>query len=127
MISHARFGRRWAVLEDAHLAGFLLRKTMPAETHTRPLCRKAKSRKTALEWFKINVTESVARVSYRGPGLSRNDPDSDADGVIKIEGILDRPVLKGVIAFMYVFCGAIVGDNPGSAIGATRTRHVRCA
>ena len=78
-----------------------------------------KSRKAALEWFKIKVTASAASVSYRGPGLSRIDPDGDADGIIKIEGILDRPVLKRATAFMCVFCGAIVGDNPGSAIGAT--------
>lgn len=51
--------------------------------------------------------------------MSRIDPDGDAYSVIKIEGTLDRPVLKQVAAFMYVFCGATVGDNPGSAIGAT--------
>ena len=62
---------------------------------------------------------SAASVSHRGPGLSRIDPDGDADSVIKIEGTLDRPVLKRATAFMYVFCGATVGDNPGSAIGAT--------
>ncbi len=28
-------------------------------------------------------------------------------------------MLKRATAFMCVFCGAIVGDNPGSAIGAT--------
>lgn len=56
--------------------------------------RKAKSRKVALEWFKIKVTASAASVSYRGPGLSRIDPDGDANSVIKIEGTLDRPVLK---------------------------------
>jgi hypothetical protein len=92
---------------------------MTAETHSRPMRRKAKSRKPALEWFKIKVTASAASVSHRGPGLSRNDPDGDADSVIKIEGTLDRPVLKRATAFMYVFCGATVGDNPGSAIGAT--------
>ena len=81
--------------------------------------RKAKNRKAALEWFKIKVTASAASVSYRGPGLSRIDPEGDADSVIKIEGTLDRPVLKRATAFMYVFCGATVGDNPGSAIGAT--------
>ena len=87
--------------------------------HSRPMRKKAKSRKAALEWFKIKVTASAASVSYRGPGLSRIDPDGDADGIIKIEGTLDRPVLKRATAFMCVFCGAIVGDNPGSAIGAT--------
>jgi hypothetical protein len=81
--------------------------------------RKAKSRKAALEWFKIKVTASAASVSYRGAGLSRIDPDGVADSVIKIEGTLDRPVLKRATAFLYVFCGATVGDNPGSAIGAT--------
>jgi len=37
---------------------------------------------------KIKVTASAASVSYRGPGLSRIDPDGDADSVIKIEGTL---------------------------------------
>ncbi len=118
LISHARFGRRGALLEDARLAGFLRRKDDDGR-NARPMRRKAKNRKAALEWFKIKVTASAASVSYRGPGLSRIDPDGDADSVIKIEGTLDRPVLKRATAFMYVFCGATVGDNPGSAIGAT--------
>jgi hypothetical protein len=76
---------------------------MTAETHSRSTRRKVKRRTTDLEWFKIKVTASAASVSYRGPGLSRTDPDGDADSVIKIEGILDRPVLKRATAFIYVF------------------------
>jgi hypothetical protein len=63
---------------------------MTAEMHSRPMRRKTKSRKTAVEWFKIKVTASAASVSYRGPGLSRIDPDGDADSVIKIEGTLGQ-------------------------------------
>jgi hypothetical protein len=83
------------------------------------LARKAKSRKKSLEWFKIEVTATAASISHRGPGLSGPDPEGHASSVIKIEGTLDRPVLKRKTAFMYVFCGAKIGDNPGSAIGAT--------
>ena len=72
---------------------------MTAETQSRLKRRKAKSRKTALEWFKIKVTAFAPSVSYRGPGLSRIDPDGDADSVIKIEGTLDRLVLKRATAY----------------------------
>ena len=83
------------------------------------MARKPKSRKPSLEWFKIKTTTAAASVGHRGSGLSRIDPEGDADSVIKIEGRLDRPVLNRATAFMYVFYGAKIGDNPGSAIGAT--------
>ncbi len=60
-----------------------------------------------------------SHVGHRGPGLSRIDPEGDADSVIKIEGRLDRPVLKRATAFMYDFYGTKIRDNLGSAIGAT--------
>jgi hypothetical protein len=76
--------------------------------------------KASLEWFKIKVTATAASISHRGGGLSGPDPDGDADSVIKIEGALDHAVLKRATALMYVFCGGgRIGDNPGSAIGAT--------
>ncbi len=83
------------------------------------LARKAKRRKPSLEWFKIKVTATAASITHRGAGLSGPDPDADADSVIKIEGALDHAVLKRATALMYVFCGGRIGDNPGSAIGAT--------
>jgi hypothetical protein len=85
------------------------------------LAPKAKGRKSSLEWFKIKVTATGATVGHRGPGLSRIDPDGHADSVIEIEGALDRPVLNRGTALVCVFCGAEIGDNPGSAIGATTT------
>ena len=78
-----------------------------------------KSRKPSLESFKIKVAASAARITHRGPSLSGRQSDGDAYTVIKIEGALDRPVLKRATALMYVFCGTKIGDNPGSAIGAT--------
>ena len=83
------------------------------------MARKAKSHKPSLEWFKIKVTATAASITQRGPGLSGPEPDGAADSVINIEGALDHPVLRRDIAFMYIFCGAKIGDNPGSAIGAT--------
>ena len=65
------------------------------------------------------MTATAASITQRGPGLSGPEPDGAADSVINIEGALDHPVLKRDIAFMYIFCGAKIGDNPGSAIGAT--------
>jgi hypothetical protein len=50
------------------------------------LALKAKRRKSSLEWFKIKVTATAATVGYRGRGLSRIDPDGEADSVIQIEG-----------------------------------------
>jgi hypothetical protein len=85
------------------------------------LARNAKSHKPPLEWFKIKVTVTAASITQRGPGLSGPEPDGAADRVINIEGALEHPVLKRDSAFMYVFCGAKIGDNPGSAIGATTT------
>jgi hypothetical protein len=82
------------------------------------LAPKAKRSKSSLESFKIKVTATAATVGYRGPGLSRIDLDGDADSVIQIEGALDRPVLNRGTALLYVFCGAEVWGNPGSAIGA---------
>jgi hypothetical protein len=81
---------------------------MTAETQSRAMRRKAKSRKTALEWFKIKVTASAASVSYRGPGLSRIDLDGDADNIIKIEGILKAlrdDVLRNKWPIMDALCG----------------------
>ena len=80
---------------------------------------KSKIRKPALEWYKVKGPATAVSISFRGPRLSRLDPDGEASSVIKIEGVLDRPVLKRKSAFIYVFCGSQVGDNPGSAIGAT--------
>jgi len=62
---------------------------------------------------------TAATVGYRGPGLSQIDPDGDADSVIQIEGALDRLVLNRGTSLLYVFCGAEIGGNPGSAMGAT--------
>jgi len=85
------------------------------------LALKAKGRKSSLEWFKIKVTATGATIGHRGPALSRIDPDGYADSVIQIERALDRPVLNRDTALLCVFCGAEIGDNPGSAIGATTT------
>ena len=76
--------------------------------------RKAKSRKAALEWFKIKVTASAASVSYRGPGLSRIDPDGDADSVIKIIA-LSR--LKGSLtADVEAGLGGVLASNGGWSV-----------
>ena len=83
------------------------------------MARKAKNRKPSLEWFKIKVTATAVSVDHSGPGLSPLHPDGDADSDIKIEGTLDRPVSNRGTALICVFCGAEIGDNPGSAIGAT--------
>jgi hypothetical protein len=80
---------------------------------------KAKSRKPSLEWFKIKVTATSVTVAHRGPGLSPLDPVGAADSDIEIEGTLDRPVLDHGTALLCVFCGAEIGDPPGSAIGVT--------
>jgi hypothetical protein len=65
------------------------------------------------------VTATAASVTHRGAGLSGPDRDGNADTVIKIEGAMDHPVLNRTTALMYVFCGGAIGDNPGTAIGAT--------
>lgn len=83
------------------------------------LARKAKIRKPSLEWFKIKVTAAAVSVVHRGPGLSPLHPDGDAGSSITVEGTLDRPVLNRGTASVCVFCGAEIGNNPGSAIGAT--------
>jgi hypothetical protein len=88
------------------------------------LARKAKKRKPSLEWFKIKVTATAISVDHRGPGLSPLHPDGDADSNIKIEGTLDHPVLNRNAALLCVFCGAEIGNNPGSAIGATTAWQV---
>lgn len=70
---------------------------------------KSKGRRSRVEWFKIKGPATAVSISFRGPRLSRLEPDGEANSVIKIEGALDRPVLKRESAFMYVFCGSQVG------------------
>ena len=88
------------------------------------MARKAKNRKPSLEWFKIKVTATAVSVVHSDPGLSPLHPHGDADSDIKIEGALDHPVLNRETALLCVFCGAEIGNNPGSAIGATTTWQV---
>jgi hypothetical protein len=83
------------------------------------LARKAKARKSSVEWFKIKVTATSVSINHRGPRLSGPEPEGSADTVIHIEGAMDPAVLKRTTALIYVFCGGAIGDNPGTAIGAT--------
>ena len=88
------------------------------------MARRAKSREPPLEWFKIKVKATAASVAHRGPGLSRIDPDGDANSDIEIEGTLDRPVSNRGTALICVFCGADIGNNTCTAIGATTAWQV---
>jgi hypothetical protein len=88
------------------------------------LARKEKNRKPSFERFKIKVMATAVSVDHSGPGLSPLHPDGDADSDIKIEGALDHPVQNQNTALLCIFCGAEIGDNPGSAIGATTAWQV---
>jgi hypothetical protein len=88
------------------------------------LARRVKRHKPSLEWFKIKVTATSVNITHRGPGLSGPEPDGSADTVIHMEGAMDHPVLKRSTALVYVFCAEAIGDNSGTAIGATTAWQV---
>jgi hypothetical protein len=88
------------------------------------LARKAKNRKPSIEWFKIKVMATAVSVDHSGLGLSPLHPDGDANSAIEIEGTLDRPVSNRGTALICVFCGADIGNNTGTAIGATTAWQV---
>jgi hypothetical protein len=74
------------------------------------------------------VTATSVSVGRLGPKILHPEPEGESRTYIKIEGTLDRPVLRDVLtATIQVSDREEPPGNPGAAIGGTTIWHVGCA
>ena len=89
--------------------------------------RKKRKRKQDPVRFTLTVAACAVSVGRLGPKIFYPEPEGESRTYITIEGTLDRPVLRDVLAAtIQVSDGEERPGNPGAAIGGTTIWHVAC-
>jgi hypothetical protein len=90
--------------------------------------RKARKRKPDPVRFVVCVTAASVSVGRLGPDIYTLEPEGESRTYISLEGTLDRPVIRDLVAaHIQVSDGDERPGNPGAAIGATTVFTVACS
>jgi hypothetical protein len=78
--------------------------------------------------FTLRVTACAVSVGRLGPDIYTLEPEGESRTYITLEGTLDRPVIRDLVAaHIQVSDGDEKPGNPGAAIGGASVWHVACS